>query len=36
MKTNILIWVCPGDRVRLERLVSDRNTPQKHVWRARI
>ena len=21
---------------RLERLVSDRNTPQKHVWRARI
>ncbi len=36
MKTNICIWVSPGDRSRLERLVSDRNTPQKHVWRARI
>ena len=36
MRTNISIWVSPGDRRRLERLVSDRNTPQKHVWRARI
>ena len=36
MKTNICIWVSPGERSRLERLVSDRNTPQKHVWRARI
>ncbi len=36
MKTGICIWVSPGDRSRLERLVSDRNTPQKHVWRARI
>ena len=36
MKTDICIWVSPGDRHRLERLVSDRNTPQKHVWRARI
>ena len=36
MKTNICIWVSPGERSRLERLVSDRNTPQKHVWRARV
>ncbi len=36
MKTGICIWVSPGDRSRLERLVSDRTTPQKHVWRARI
>ena len=36
MKTNICIWVSPDDRLRLEQLVSDRNTPQKHVWRARI
>ncbi len=36
MRTNTCIWVSPGDRSRLERLVSDRNTPQKHVWRARI
>ena len=36
MKTNACIWISPGDRKRLERLVSDRNTRQKHVWRARI
>ena len=30
------IQLAPGDRERLERLVRDRNTPQKVVWRARI
>ena len=30
------IRLAPGDRERLERLVRDRNTPQKVVWRARI
>ena len=30
------IQVPPKDRERLDRLVSDRNTPQKVVWRARI
>ena len=30
------ISVSVADRVRLERLVRDRNTPQKLVWRARI
>jgi transposase len=30
------ISVNEADRVRLERLVGDRNTPQKVVWRARI
>jgi len=30
------ISVSVADRVRLERLVRDRNTPQKVVWRARI
>jgi transposase len=30
------IQVPPEDRERLDRLVSDRNTPQKVVWRARI
>ena len=24
------------DRVRLEAVVANRNSPQKHVWRARI
>ena len=26
----------PGDRHRLEAIARDRNSPQKHVWRARI
>ena len=30
------IRVPPEDRERLERLVRDRNTPQKIVWRAQI
>src|SRR5467141_2952620 len=30
------IWISAVDRERLERLVRDRNTPQKVVWRARI
>src|SRR6201997_325368 len=30
------ISVSVADRERLERLVRDRNTPQKVVWRARI
>jgi transposase len=30
------IRLAPGDGERLERLVRDRNTPQKVVWRARI
>ena len=36
MRTPACIWVSPADRSRLERLVSDRNLAQKHVWRARI
>ncbi|MGC2202804.1 MAG: IS630 family transposase, partial [Stellaceae bacterium] len=28
--------VTPADRVRLDAIVRDRNSPQKHVWRARI
>jgi transposase len=30
------IEVSAADRDRLERIVADRNSPQKHVWRARI
>ena len=36
MRTGISIILCDKDRVRLERLVADGNTAQKHVWRARI
>ena len=36
MRTGVEVQLLPEDRARLERLVADRNTPQKHVWRARI
>ncbi len=30
------IQLSPEDRVRLERLAADRNTPQERAWRAQI
>ena len=36
MRTGISIDVSPANRVRLDAIVADRNSPQKHVWRARI
>ena len=36
MRSGISITVTPADRRRLERVVADRNSAQKHVWRARI
>jgi transposase len=36
MRTGISLTVTADDHRRLEALVADRNTPQKHVWRARI
>jgi hypothetical protein len=36
MRTGISIDVTASDRTRLEALVRDRNTPQKHAWRAKI
>ena len=36
MRTGISIAVSPADRGRLQALVKDRNTPQKHAWRAAI
>jgi transposase len=36
MRTGIAIYVTAADRARLESVVADRNSPQKHVWRARI
>jgi transposase len=36
MRKGITIAVTPADRVRLEAIARDRNSPQKHVWRARI
>ena len=36
MRKDISITLGETDRQRLEALVADRNTAQKHVWRARI
>jgi transposase len=36
MRSGISITLKPSDRRRLKALVSDRNAPQKHVWRAEI
>ncbi len=36
MRTGISITVGPPDRQRLEAIIRDRTSPQKHVWRARI
>jgi len=36
MRKDIVVDVSAADRARLETIVADRNSPQKHVWRARI
>ena len=36
MRKGITIEVTPADRRRLQSIIRDRNSPQKHVWRARI
>ncbi len=36
MRTGIIIEVTAADRARLEAVAADRNSPQKHVWRAGI
>ena len=36
MRTGFTIQINAADRARLEAVAADRNSPQKHVWRARI
>jgi transposase len=36
MRKGISIAVTAEDRVRLDTIIRNRNSPQKHVWRARI
>src|SRR4051794_20591406 len=36
MRKGLKIEVAAADRARLEAVVADRNSPQKHVWRAGI
>jgi len=35
-RDDICLYVSPSNRLRLEALIADRNTPRKLVWRARI
>src|SRR5215207_1116900 len=36
MREGITVEVSAADRARLDAVVADRNSPQKHVWRAGI
>jgi transposase len=36
MRNGVEVRLRPGDRERLEAVLADRNSPQKHVWRAQI
>src|SRR5512147_1842736 len=36
MRSDVEVRLGPGDRERLEAVLADRNSAQKHVWRARI
>src|SRR5664279_1234080 len=36
MRTGVEVTVSASDRVELNAIVADRNSPQKHVWRAQI
>src|SRR3984893_11728367 len=36
MRKGIIVEGMPADRARLQSIIRDRNSPQKHVWRARI
>jgi transposase len=36
MRTGISVTLTPAQRRQLKAIIADRNTPQKHVWRAEI
>jgi hypothetical protein len=36
MRAGVEVRLGPGDRERLEVVIGSGNSPQKHVWRARI
>ena len=36
MRKGIIVTVTASDRARLRAVVTNRNSPQKHVWRAKI
>ena len=36
MRKGVEVRLGPGDRERLEAVIGSGNSPQKHVWQARI
>jgi hypothetical protein len=36
MRGNLGLFVSSADRARLAAIIADRNSPQKHVWRAEV
>ena len=36
MRTGVTVQLSPTDRSRLQAIVDDRNSPRKHVWRAKV
>ena len=36
MRTGVIVNVTPANHERLAAMVGNRNSPRKHVWRARI
>jgi transposase len=36
MRKGVTVEVTPADRAHLQSIIRDRNSPQKHVWRAQI
>jgi transposase len=36
MRTGVTVHLTPSDRKRVGAIINDRNSPQKHVWRAKI
>src|SRR6187397_729362 len=36
MRKDVVVDASAADRARLEAVVANRNSPQKHVWRSRI
>ena len=36
MRGNLCLFVSSADRERLAAIVADRNSSQKHVWRAKV
>jgi transposase len=36
MRTGVTVHLDPADRKRVQAIINDRNSPQKHVWRARV